>query len=53
MYACHGNEPNPASSPPTIRRWAVCFANDIPQPKCMHIFKELRKEKRKFLNEIH
>jgi len=33
MYACHGNEPKPASSPPTIRRCAVCLANDIPQPK--------------------
>lgn len=33
MYACQGNEPNPASSPPTIRRWAVCFANDTPQPE--------------------
>jgi hypothetical protein len=32
MYACHGNDPNPASSPPTIRRWAVCFAIEIPQP---------------------
>lgn len=32
MYACHGNEPNPASSPPTIRLWAVCLANDMPQP---------------------
>lgn len=32
MYACHGNEPNPASSPPTIRRCAVCFATEMPQP---------------------
>lgn len=32
IYACHGNDPKPASSPPTIRRWAVCFAIDIPQP---------------------
>ena len=23
MYACQGNEPNPASSPPTILRWAT------------------------------
>lgn len=32
IYACQGNDPKPASSPPTIRRWAVCFAIDIPQP---------------------
>lgn len=33
MYACQGNEPKPASSPPTIRLCAVCFAIEIPQPK--------------------
>jgi hypothetical protein len=33
MYACHGKDPNPASSPPTIRRCAVCFANETPQPE--------------------
>lgn len=33
MYACHGNEPNPASSPPTIRLCAVCLASDMPQPR--------------------
>lgn len=32
MQACQGNDPNPASSPPTIRRCAVCLANEIPQP---------------------
>lgn len=32
MYACHGKDPNPASSPPTMRRCAVCFAIEIPQP---------------------
>lgn len=36
IYACHGKEPNPASSPPTIRLCAVCFASDIPQPKSAH-----------------
>lgn len=37
MYACHGNDPKPASSPPTIRRCAVCLAIDIPQPiRCDH-----------------
>lgn len=33
IYACHGNDPNPASSPPTILLCAVCFANDTPQPR--------------------
>lgn len=33
MYACHGKFPNPASSPPTIRLWATCFASEIPQPE--------------------
>lgn len=32
MYACQGKDPNPASSPPTILRLAVCFAIDTPQP---------------------
>lgn len=32
IYACHGNDPKPASSPPTMRRCAVCLATDMPQP---------------------
>ena len=26
MYACHGKDPNPASSPPTILLWATSDA---------------------------
>lgn len=37
MYACQGNDPKPASSPPTILRCAVCFANEMPQPKIMDL----------------
>lgn len=32
MYACQGKEPKPASSPPTMRRCAVCLASEMPQP---------------------
>lgn len=32
MYACHGKEPNPASSPPTILLCAVCFGFEMPHP---------------------
>lgn len=38
MYACQGNDPNPASSPPTMRLWAVCFAKDMPQPIYIYIY---------------
>lgn len=30
---CLSKLPKPASSPPTIRLWATCFAKDIPQPE--------------------
>lgn len=30
---CLSKLPKPASSPPTMRRWATCFAKDIPQPE--------------------
>lgn len=50
MYACQGNDPNPASSPPTILRCAVCFASDIPQPKNnVNTNSEYEKEKKTFL----
>lgn len=37
MYACQGNVPKPASSPPTIRLCACCLEVDIPQPESYKI----------------